>query len=52
VKGWIDARWETSEHNRPARVYRLTPAGRKQLVEERARWNQMVAAVAAVMGAE
>jgi len=52
LKGWIEAKWETSEHNRPARVYRLTAAGRKQLVEERARWNQMVAAVALVMGTE
>jgi PadR family transcriptional regulator, regulatory protein PadR len=52
LKGWIGAKWETSERNRPARVYRLTPAGRKQLVEERAKWNQFVAAVATVMGVE
>ena len=52
LKGWIEAKWETSERNRPARVYRLTPAGRRQLVEERAKWNQLVAAMAAVMGAE
>jgi len=51
-KGWIAAKWETSERNRPARVYRLTPLGRKQLVEERAKWNQFVAAVATVMGVE
>ena len=30
LKGWIAAKWETSEHNRRAKVYRLTPAGRKQ----------------------
>jgi PadR family transcriptional regulator PadR len=52
LKGWIAARWETSEHNRQARVYRLTPAGKKQLAEERAKWNGFVAAVATVMGAE
>jgi PadR family transcriptional regulator, regulatory protein PadR len=52
LKGWIGAKWETSDRNRPARVYRLTPAGRKQLVEERAKWNQFVAAVATVMGVE
>ena len=28
LRGWISAKWETSEHNRPARVYRLTAAGR------------------------
>lgn len=52
LKGWISAKWETSERNRPARVYRLTPAGRKQLVEERAKWSRFVSAVATVMGAE
>ncbi len=50
LKGWISAKWETSERNRPARVYRLTASGRKQLVEERAKWNQFVAAIATVMG--
>jgi len=52
IKAWIEAKWETSEHNRQARVYRLTPAGRKQLADERARWNHLVAAMATVMGAE
>ncbi len=50
MKGWISAKWETSERNRPARVYRLTASGRKHLVEERAKWNQFVAAIATVMG--
>ena len=31
MKRLISARWETSEHNRRAKVYRLTPAGRKRL---------------------
>jgi PadR family transcriptional regulator, regulatory protein PadR len=52
LKGWISAKWEMSEHKRQARVYRLTPAGKKQLTEERAKWNQFVAAIATVMGAE
>ena len=52
LKGWIAAKWEMSEHKRQARVYRLTPAGRKHLTEERAKWNQLVAAIATVMGAE
>ena len=33
-KGWIEAEWGTSENNRKARFYRLTPAGRKQLTSE------------------
>jgi len=52
LKGWISAKWEVSEHKRQARVYRLTAAGKKQLADERAKWNQCVAAVATVMGAE
>ena len=32
LKGWILSRWETSELNRRAKYYRLTPRGRKQLV--------------------
>jgi transcriptional regulator len=50
LKGWIAAKWELSEHKRQARVYRLTPAGRKQLAQERAKWGEFVAAIAAVMG--
>src|SRR5207245_1456371 len=34
VKGWLTAEWGTSENNRKARFYRLTPEGRKQLARE------------------
>src|SRR5215831_6589274 len=34
LKGWINSKWETSEFNRRARYYRLTPAGKKQLRQE------------------
>jgi PadR family transcriptional regulator, regulatory protein PadR len=49
VKGWITAKWETSERNRRARVYRLTPAGRKQLRQETTEWSDFVRAVARVL---
>ena len=49
LKGWISAKWETSERNRRARVYRLTPAGRKQLQKEHSKWTEFVAAVSRVM---
>lgn len=49
TKGWITSKWEKSEYNRAAKVYRLTPAGRKQLVQERSKWSEFVAAVARVM---
>jgi PadR family transcriptional regulator PadR len=49
LKGWISAKWETSEHNRRARVYRLTPAGRKHLRREATQWSDFVRAVARVL---
>jgi transcriptional regulator len=49
LKGWIAAKWETSEHNRRARVYRLTPAGRKRLRQETNEWSDFVRAVARVL---
>jgi transcriptional regulator len=49
LKGWITARWETSEKNRRARVYRLTPAGRRQLRAHESEWTRFVGAVARVM---
>ena len=48
-KGWISAKWETSERNRRAKVYRLTAAGRKQQQREHSKWTEFVAAVARVM---
>jgi PadR family transcriptional regulator, regulatory protein PadR len=49
LKGWISARWETSERNRRAKVYRLTPQGRKQLQQETSEWTDFVRAVARVL---
>ena len=49
LKGWISAKWETSEHNRRAKVYRLTPIGRKHLRREASEWSQFVSAVARVL---
>ena len=50
AKGWIASAWETSAHNRRARYYKLTAAGRKQLAREHSRWAEFVSAVARVMG--
>jgi len=50
ARGWIASAWETSEHNRRARFYRLTPAGRKQLVREHSKWAEFAGAIARVMG--
>jgi PadR family transcriptional regulator PadR len=47
--GWIKAEWGTSENNRRARFYSLTPAGRKQLAEEEKSWARLTQAVANVL---
>jgi PadR family transcriptional regulator PadR len=49
-KGWIVAKWEIAkDRNREFKYYRLTPAGKKQLVREQSRWKQLAAAVATVL---
>ncbi len=50
-KGWIAARWEPAgkEWKREFKYYRLTPAGRKQLLAEESKWKQMTRAIARVM---
>lgn len=45
----ISGKWEVSSTNRRARYYRLTSAGRKQLMVEHSRWEQMAKAVSRVM---
>ena len=46
---WIKSEWMLTENNQRAKFYQLTPAGRKQLAEERSRWTQMSDAIAAVL---
>lgn len=48
-EGWISARWGTSTSNRKAKFYSLTAAGRKQLLTETSRWEQLSRAIALVM---
>lgn len=48
-RGWIAAFWGTSENNRKAKYYRLTPAGRKQLAAETTRWNRLVSGIGRVL---
>jgi transcriptional regulator len=48
-RGWISSFWGTSESNRKAKYYRLTPSGRSQLATETARWEQMVRAIGRIM---
>jgi transcriptional regulator len=48
-RGWIAAEWGESHTGRRARFYRLTPAGKRQLVAEQNGWSDYVAAVGRVM---
>ena len=48
-QGWIKAQWATSENNRRAKYYRLTPRGQKQLEKETAAWRKLAAAVGHVL---
>jgi PadR family transcriptional regulator, regulatory protein PadR len=49
-RGWITSHWGITENNRKAKYYKLTAAGRKQLVHQTSRWRQMARAIALVMG--
>ncbi len=44
-KGWIRSEWRVTENNRRARYYMLTPAGERQLEQERAEWERVSRAV-------
>ena len=47
--GWIRAEWITKDTGRRARLYELTAAGRKQLVDEESRWHAVTMAVNRVL---
>jgi PadR family transcriptional regulator, regulatory protein PadR len=49
LKGWVASKWEMSEHNRRAKFYRLTAAGRQQLHREHSEWRDFASAIARVM---
>ena len=48
-RGMIAAFWGTSESNRKAKYYRLTPGGRKQLDAETSRWNRLVTGISGIL---
>jgi transcriptional regulator len=52
VQGLLESEWGTSDHNRRAKFYRLTSAGRRRLRAETERWNRSASAVAAALGAK
>jgi len=48
-KGLIKGRWGTSENNRRARFYELTPNGLKQLDAERREWERFQQALGLIL---
>jgi transcriptional regulator len=49
-QGLVASFWGTSENNRKAKYYRITPGGRRKLSAERSRWEQLVRAISGVLG--
>jgi transcriptional regulator len=49
-RGWISFEQGTSENNRRAKYYRLTPKGRKQLALETSKWQTFARAIARLLG--
>jgi len=50
-KGWVGVKWETGgkDLKREFKYYRLTPAGKKQLVAEESKWKRLTGAIAQIM---
>ncbi len=49
AKGWIAALWELSDKGKRARYYRLTAAGKKQLVNEQSKWRAKARAIGLIL---
>ena len=48
-RGWLEAEWGMSEIGRKAKLYKLTPVGRRQLKAETAEWSDFARAVSMVL---
>ena len=48
-RGWLQSEWGVSEANQRAKYYRLTAAGKAQLLREQDRWSQLVDAISRIM---
>ena len=50
AKGWISGKWEAGRGKRRKRVYRITPRGKKQLVQRSEEWKSLVQGMNLVLG--
>jgi len=48
-QGWVKATWKVSDRHQRVRDYRITARGKRQLLSERSRWEQLLAAMAGVL---
>jgi PadR family transcriptional regulator, regulatory protein PadR len=48
-QGWVTCDWRTTDANQRAKFYKLTPRGKKQLLQERDRWSQLVSAIGTIL---
>lgn len=48
-RGWLKSKWGVSEANQRAKYYELTAEGKRQLVREQNRWQQLVTAIGRIM---
>ena len=51
-RGWITAKWGTSENNRKAKFYSITKAGRKQLLQDTAYWQRLSGVMGRVLATQ
>ena len=51
-QGLLDTEWGTSDNNRKAKYYKLTPAGRRRLRQETERWNRAALAMTTALNAQ
>jgi transcriptional regulator len=51
-RGFVRGAWNTTDNNRRARYYSITPAGRRQLAIDRAAWDRMTEIMQRVLGQE
>jgi transcriptional regulator len=48
-QGWVKSTWGVTDAKQRAKFYRLTPKGKKQLLQERDRWSELVAAIGTIL---
>lgn len=48
-RSWVVSFWGTSDNNRKAKYYRLTPEGKRQLAAQTSRWEQVVKAIGRIL---